>query len=231
MIRTIVDIIANYIFLKVYKRLDRITSATAYSDLHALFLLAKKGWGNGVILEIGAYHGKSTIALALGSAVSDGEEVISIDPHAYETSKIFMDNIRVMGVAERVRPIFKTSEEARKNFDKPIRLLFIDGDHAYESVKKDIMLWNDLVIDGGVIVFHDLNWESVFKAIDELIIHSREFIVERTTGCSLMVSKLTSRNDSVFEEIRVFNRLKRFIRHGFRLNAGETDCIKRYTEK
>ena len=36
-------------------------------------------------------------------------------------------------------------------------LLFIDGDHSYEGVKRDYELYSDYVRGGGLIVFHDIN--------------------------------------------------------------------------
>lgn len=38
----------------------------------------------------------------------------------------------------------------------PIDLLFIDGDHTYEGVKKDWEMYSPLVRLGGLIVFHDV---------------------------------------------------------------------------
>jgi cephalosporin hydroxylase len=38
----------------------------------------------------------------------------------------------------------------------PIDLLFIDGDHAYESVRSDFLMYRTLVRDGGLIAFHDI---------------------------------------------------------------------------
>jgi predicted O-methyltransferase YrrM len=35
-------------------------------------------------------------------------------------------------------------------------LLFIDGDHSYEGVKKDYETYSTLVRKGGVIAFHDI---------------------------------------------------------------------------
>lgn len=34
--------------------------------------------------------------------------------------------------------------------------LFIDGDHTYEGVKKDFLLYSPFVKKGGIIVFHDI---------------------------------------------------------------------------
>lgn len=39
---------------------------------------------------------------------------------------------------------------------KGIDLLFIDGDHRYEGVKKDFEMYSPLVNKGGLIVFHDV---------------------------------------------------------------------------
>lgn len=40
--------------------------------------------------------------------------------------------------------------------DKKLDLLFIDGDHSYEGVKKDFEMYNALVNDNGIIAFHDI---------------------------------------------------------------------------
>lgn len=39
---------------------------------------------------------------------------------------------------------------------RPIDFLMIDGDHAYEGVKRDFELYSPLVRDGGLIAFHDI---------------------------------------------------------------------------
>ncbi len=35
-------------------------------------------------------------------------------------------------------------------------LLFIDGDHTYEGVKKDFDMYSPLVKKGGIVAFHDI---------------------------------------------------------------------------
>jgi len=39
---------------------------------------------------------------------------------------------------------------------REIDLLFIDGDHTYEGVKKDFETYSPLVKEGGIIAFHDI---------------------------------------------------------------------------
>lgn len=55
----------------------------------------------------------------------------------------------------RVRFIRKFSYEAVKEWQKPVDLVFIDADHAYEAVKKDWFDWLVHVVPGGVIALHD----------------------------------------------------------------------------
>ncbi len=50
-----------------------------------------------------------------------------------------------------------TLEKTRHLFGgKPIDLLFIDGDHSFEGVKKDWEMYSPLVRSGGMVVFHDV---------------------------------------------------------------------------
>ena len=57
------------------------------------------------------------------------------------------------------RFIKETSERAYYDFfvreDIKIDLLFIDGDHSYEGVKKDFELYSKLISDNGMILIHD----------------------------------------------------------------------------
>lgn len=50
-------------------------------------------------------------------------------------------------------------EKAMETTDDYIDLLFIDGDHTYEGVKQDFEMYNPLVKEGGLIVFHDI-WNT-----------------------------------------------------------------------
>jgi hypothetical protein len=57
------------------------------------------------------------------------------------------------------RFIKDTSENAYYNFfvlqDIKIDILFIDGDHSYEGVKKDFELYSKILSDNGLIIIHD----------------------------------------------------------------------------
>lgn len=57
------------------------------------------------------------------------------------------------------RFIKETSENAFYNFfipqDIKIDVLFIDGDHTYDGVKKDFELYSTILSDNGIIIIHD----------------------------------------------------------------------------
>lgn len=57
------------------------------------------------------------------------------------------------------RFIKETSENAFYNFfipqDIKIDILFIDGDHTYEGVKKDFELYSTILSTNGIIIIHD----------------------------------------------------------------------------
>jgi len=129
-----------------------------------LFDLAKSCRGDGVIVEIGSYKGKSTIWLGKGSQAGRNVKVYAIDPHTdaggREPGKVptfqdFQRNIAAAGLTDTVVPIVKTSADAVRDFDLPVELIFIDGAHDFDSVKQDFDLWFPKVIDGGIMAFHD----------------------------------------------------------------------------
>lgn len=113
-------------------------------------------------------------------------------------------------------PVAAISEQAVREVGHPVRLVFIDGDHRYESVKNDIAAWSPCVIDGGIIAFHDLNWPGVARAIAELLA-SGGFTHEGNSGCTLFISKGRRENQRLFAVIRLYNRLKNAVLlRGFR---------------
>ncbi len=155
-----------------------------------LYSLAQRGPGQGVIVEIGSWKGKTTIALAHGSRAAGREEVYAIDHHEggpdqekfghakVNTEKEFRDNIRTAGIEGNVVPMVMKSNEAAAGWNKPIRLLWIDGDHRYEGVKNDFLIWAPHIVEGGVIAFHDtFSWEGPRRVVEEYVLRSDRFSI------------------------------------------------------
>jgi Methyltransferase domain len=118
------------------------------AEVDCLFQLGQFNQRPGVIVEIGSWKGKSTVALARGSAKNTHEKIYAIDPHSIlpeeryfeDTKSEFLANVARAGVKDRIIPMIMTSQEAARDWNRPIRLLWIDGDHRYEPAKLDFTL-------------------------------------------------------------------------------------------
>ena len=62
------------------------------------------------------------------------------------------------------------------NWNMPIGMLFIDGDHSYEGVKFDYENYKKNVIVGGKILFHDSIMPEIKRFLNELDPNEVRFI-------------------------------------------------------
>lgn len=79
----------------------------------------------------------------------------------------FMEQEGMVGLGKRCFYIHGDADELAKVWDRTIDLLFIDGHHGYEDVKRNHDMWIDLVRKGGVILFHDIDHPGVFEFLDK----------------------------------------------------------------
>jgi len=149
-----------------------------------LYTSAKNCKGQGTIVEIGSWKGKSTVCLAKGSKLQSNSKVYAIDPHTGSpehgqvwTFEEFKQNIKNAEVEDIVIPFVKTSEEVSKTFNDPVEFLFIDGLHEYEGVRLDFDLWYPKVLNEGIIAFHDLRgpFSGPRKVFRNQVCKSRKF--------------------------------------------------------
>ena len=69
---------------------------------------------------------------------------------------ILEDNLRSFDLFDAVRIVDKCSDEAVKTVeDESIDFLFIDGDHRYSQIKRDLDNWYPKIRKGGTICGHD----------------------------------------------------------------------------
>jgi len=128
-------------------------------------------------VEIGSWLGKSTSYMAVEIANSfkkikfdaiDTWESIGIYEIEKDPYNKFLNNIKPVG--NYINPIRGKSEEISKNYeDNSLDFIFIDADHEYSSVKKDIECWYPKLKNGGYIGGHDYfeNYQGLMKAVDE----------------------------------------------------------------
>jgi hypothetical protein len=120
----------------------------------------------GCVVEIGSYRGRSTVALALGARAGAGAPVYAIEPHEHfegplggtfgpADRRAFFENVLRTGVAEDVRLVNLPSETAAAGWTNEIGLLWIDGDHDVQAVRRDLASWQPHLAPTALVAFHD----------------------------------------------------------------------------
>jgi hypothetical protein len=152
------------------------------------------------IVEIGSFHGRSAIVLAL--AAPPETVVNAIDPYEGSERKpqeletgpeagaqdeaAFRANLAAAGVADRVHHIRLPSQAALDAVDGPVDLLFIDGAHRYAFVLDDIARWGACVPQGGTMLIHDgFSSIGVTLAVFRLLVAGRQYAYRGRTGTLL----------------------------------------------
>ena len=125
-----------------------------------------KGIEPRAIIEVGTASG-GTLFLFTRMASADAK-VISVDLPKGKFGggypvwksglfKSFARNAQTVCLIRADSHKLETLHEVRKMLDhRPVDLLFIDGDHTYEGVRKDFEMYSPLVRNGGIIAFHDI---------------------------------------------------------------------------
>ena len=128
------------------------------------------------MIEIGSYAGESTEIFAKRFG-----KVITIDPHEpnyddndsasnsdfTEVLEKFLERKSKYNNIEYIRMKSDDAINLLKNFK--VDLVYIDGVHTYEQVKKDIENYMPLIKNGGFISGHDFTpgWQTVVNAVTE----------------------------------------------------------------
>lgn len=128
-------------------------------ESRALARLSKKVKIHAV--EIGAFCGGSTVIIS--KSLAPDIRLTAIDcfvktksglTGSLDCAKYF---VQKYGNIKKVVFINKRSEKLAKSWRGPIDFLFIDGDHQYQSVRRDYMDWSPFLVKGGLLIFHDSN--------------------------------------------------------------------------
>ena len=132
-------------------------------------------------VELGVAFGGHSEALLKNTEVS---RLYGIDPYRHfdeyddpmnlpqdEFDELYLYTLnRLKPFGDRYIHIRKTSDSAISDIPNEIDFVYIDADHSYEGVARDLGLWFMKVKDGGIIGGHDYDHSSfpgVKKAVDE----------------------------------------------------------------
>jgi predicted O-methyltransferase YrrM len=136
------------------------------------------------IVELGVYIGQGTCCLAAGSLLGGGAHVYGIDlwglrptgqepkyddPANQQTAQSALERLGLLQYATLVRA---DTQEAVKNWSRPIGLLVIDAGHEKPEVLIDYLHWAPFVAPGGWLLMHDARnggWPGVDEVITQVI--------------------------------------------------------------
>jgi len=124
--------------------------------------------------EIGVFFGYNSRDLNKFLNIS---KLYLIDPYekyegykkdsAYNLLKRAKKNSHKINKKKNIFWIEKFSDKAVKDIKEDLDFLYIDGNHEYEFVKKDLELYWKKIKKGGIMAGHDIQYRGVSKALLE----------------------------------------------------------------
>lgn len=170
-------------------------------DFEQLYSNAVRAAKDGaVFVEVGAYKGRSAAYMATEIVNSrkdiefhvvdlwdEATFLRDMDAHPYEPATLAEFEKNVLPVNDKICRYQDDSAHAAEPFEETsVDFVFIDGDHRYEGVKRDILAWLPKVKPGGVIAGHDHTHEypGVVRAVAEIFgsdfeVHGSSWLVRR----------------------------------------------------
>lgn len=134
--------------------------------------IVKNAEENDKFVEIGVWCGGSLSYFIVESInLNKKIDIYAVDNWPEnETFNTFLNNLNDINTYFKILKM--NSVDAAKKFkDESLYAVFIDGEHDYDNVKKDIDAWYSKVKPGGYFCGHDYHTEhpGVIKAVDEFI--------------------------------------------------------------
>jgi predicted O-methyltransferase YrrM len=115
------------------------------------------------MIEVGIDTGKTTFFLL------DNIPDLIIYAIDTDTSKFYNKNIKEK-YGDRLIPMqgysYDMADKLPNNFAD---IVFIDADHSYEAVKKDILKYSPKLKETGLLTGHDIDYPGVNQAVKEMI--------------------------------------------------------------
>jgi len=208
-------------FASLWKELKAVPGWLSEEEACLLFEVAARTV-RGRIVELGSYKGRSTVALARGRQLgrrlhkeAEGGPVLTVDtfegsaehqpggrwfdPRSWDAVKGAVSlesglrsNLVSFRVDMDVEVAVSSTIAAAARFQGGVGLLFVDAGHGRNEVAEDLAAWAPHVIDGGLVVLHDVGeWEGPTAVAAELL--RRGYIRVSRAGTTLALLKPTSR--------------------------------------
>jgi predicted O-methyltransferase YrrM len=136
--------------------------------------------GDGIVVEIGSYQGGSACFLAAGIARRGSGRLTCVDPHlggppwlgmapGQRTLEKFRWAIRACGLSRWVETRVGDSAAVASIWPAlPLDAVFIDADHSFRGVLRDLECWGTKVKPGGLVLFDDADDSTLTELRDAL---------------------------------------------------------------
>ncbi len=152
--------------------IERASQIEGWMGWDEMLWLAEAGRNRKCIVEVGSHNGRSTRAFA------DNTDGVIYAVDSWDDPNVMMQfyaNLSDHIASGKVRPLRMTSMEGVQVFHKlgiKPDCCFIDADHAYESIKSDIIHWRTVLSDDALLCGHDysVDWPGVVQAVSELLV-------------------------------------------------------------
>lgn len=132
-----------------------------------LYGLARR---RGNLVEIGCWQGRTTIIMAM-AASKWGAHLTTVDPFGRKrmapqyrklkhSPENWRANLQKVGL-EAPDLLHMTSDKAAEVYDRPLHLLFIDGNHTKTQVARDLANWTPKMVINSYLILHDMFFPGI----------------------------------------------------------------------
>lgn len=145
-------------FVKTY-------GAMSISEGIALYQICLQAPKSGNWIELGSHRGRSSIMIA--SCINKDIQLHLVEPEFknLEWANDVFNRLDIFNVRESITFWANYSTEVLPNFDT-ISFLFVDsGNHGEEIVQSEKPIYENKIVKGGIIAFHDYGEKSQFTAV------------------------------------------------------------------
>lgn len=160
--------------------LGKASDIFGYFTMDEMKWLAEQASTRHRLCELGSFLGRSTRAMADNTQGTlwaiDRWDTMEYMPQLHNPPWIqFQFNLADHLTSGRVRAIRMDHKDVHAFALPELRqldLVFIDGDHAYDAVCRDIIEWRPRIAPGGLLCghdAHDANWPGVDQALAMLV--------------------------------------------------------------
>lgn len=132
-----------------------------------------------IVTEVGVDEGKNALNILKNLNV---EKIYLIDPYndneSYGADKDYIEKAKKSAIKrlrkykEKITWLYEYSDDAIAKIPM-CDYIYVDGNHHYQYIKKDLELYFDKVKDGGVFAGHDIENKEVFKAVSEVVVNNK----------------------------------------------------------